>query len=131
MPKCVVTQEDFDWQKDRLPKHPWSKTVIYETHVRGCTVHPSSDVKNPGTYRGLIEKIPYFKELGVTALELLPIQEFNEGQSRRFYPQTLKPIKNYWGYDSVIFFAPKASYSSLKGLGQQKQEFHDESCNLS
>ncbi len=60
------------------PRHPWSKTVIYETHVRGFTIHPSSGVEHPGTYRGLMEKIPYFKELGVTAVELMPVQEFNE-----------------------------------------------------
>ena len=70
----------FDWHGDRPPRHPWSKTVIYETHVRGFTIHPSSGVKHPGTYRGLMEKIPYFTDLGVTAVELMPVQEFNEHQ---------------------------------------------------
>ncbi|MBF0570313.1 MAG: glycogen debranching protein GlgX [Candidatus Omnitrophica bacterium] len=122
MPKCVITQDSFDWQQDVLPRHPWSKTIIYETHVRGATIHPSSGVKNPGTYRGLIEKIPYFKELGVTAVELMPIQEFNESQVTSILG---KSLRNYWGYDPVVFFAPKASYSSLGGLGQQKQEFRE------
>jgi len=122
MPKCVVTLDDFDWQSDILPRHSWSKTVIYETHVRGATIHSSSGVKNPGTYRGLIEKIPYFKDLGVTALELLPVFEFNDSQVTSIHG---KSLKNYWGYDPVNFFAPKASYSSLKGVGQQKQEFRE------
>jgi len=80
MPKCVFTQEHFDWHEDRPPRHPWSKTVIYETHVRGFTIHPSSGVEHPGTYRGLMEKIPYLKTLGVTAVELMPVYEFNESQ---------------------------------------------------
>ena len=92
MPKCVVTQDHFDWQGDTSPRHPWSKTVIYETHVRGFTIHPSSGVKHPGTYRGLIEKIPYFKELGVTAMELLPIHEFNESQVTSILGKSLKKL---------------------------------------
>ena len=125
MPKCVVTQDHFDWHGDASPRHPWSKTVIYETHVRGCTIHPNGGVRHPGTYRGLIEKIPYFKKLGVTAVELMPVQEFNENQSRRVHAQTLQPLNNYWGYDPMVFGAPKASFSSLKGLGQQKKEFRE------
>ena len=125
MPKCVVTEEDFDWHDDRPPRHPWSKTVIYETHVRGFTVHASSGVAHPGTYRGLMEKIPYFKELGVTAVELMPVQEFNEHEVTGINPQTGQPLGNYWGYNPVAFFAPKASYSSSGGVGQQKLEFKE------
>jgi isoamylase len=125
MPKCVFTSEHFDWQDNRPLKTHWSKTVIYETHVRGFTIHPSSGVKNSGTYRGLIEKIPYLKELGVTAVELMPVQEFNEHQVMGINPQTGQPLKNYWGYNPMLFCAPKASYSSLKGLGQQKLEFKE------
>ncbi|MGB9292709.1 MAG: glycogen debranching protein GlgX [Desulfobaccales bacterium] len=125
MPKCVFTQEHFDWQEDRPPRHPWSETVIYETHVRGFTIHPSSGVAHPGTYRGLMEKIPYFQELGVTAVELMPVQEFNEHQVTGINPQTGQPLRNYWGYDPVAFFAPKASYSSSGGVGQQKLEFKE------
>ena len=99
--------------------------MIYETHVRGFTIHPSSGVEYPGTYRGLMEKIPYLKELGVTAVELMPIHEFNEYQAAGINPQTGKPLRNYWGYDPVAFFAPKASYSSAGGLGQQKLEFKE------
>ena len=125
MPKCVFTHEHFHWQDDLPPRHPWSKTVIYEIHIRGFTIHPSSGVKHPGTYRGLMEKIPYLKELGVTAVELMPVHEFNEYQVPSINPQTGKPLRNYWGYDPVAFFAPKASYSSSGGLGQQKLVFKE------
>ena len=124
-PKCIYTQEHFDWHGDHAPRLPWSKMVIYEVHVRGFTIHSSSGVKHPGTYRGLIEKIPYFKELGITAVELMPVQEFNENESTEINSQTGKPLKNYWGYDPVAFFAPKASYSSLEGVGRQKIEFKE------
>ena len=82
-PKCVVTHADFDWQGDQPLRHSWESTVIYELHVRGYTVHPSAGVSFPGTYRGLIEKIPYLKDLGVTAVELMPVQEFNENHILR------------------------------------------------
>jgi glycogen operon protein len=125
MPKCIFVNEPFDWAGDKLPRHPWSKTVIYETHVRGFTIHPESGVEHPGTYRGLVEKIPYLKTLGVTAVELMPVQEFNELSVTRRNPQTNQALKNYWGYDPVVFCAPKASYSSEEGLGQQKTEFKE------
>jgi hypothetical protein len=66
MPKCVFVNDPFDWQGDKPPRHPWSRTVIYEMHVRGLTIRPQSGVDHPGTYRGLMEKIPYLKTLGVT-----------------------------------------------------------------
>ncbi len=125
MPKCVFTLEHFHWEDDRPLRHPWSKTVIYEAHVRGFTIHPASGVGHPGTYRGLMEKIPYLTELGVTAVELMPVHEFNENQVLGVNPQTGQPLRNYWGYDPVAFFAPKASYSSAGGLGQQKLEFKE------
>jgi isoamylase len=125
MPKCVFTHEHFHWHDDLPPRHPWAKTVIYETHVRGFTVHPSAGVEHSGTYRGLMEKIPYLKELGVTAVELMPVYEFNDSEVPGINPQTGKPLRNYWGYDPVAFFAPKASYSSAGGMGQQKLEFKE------
>jgi glycogen operon protein len=125
MPKCVFTHEHFDWQDDRPLRHPWSNTLIYETHIRGFTIQPNSGVEYPGTYRGLVEKIPYLKELGVTAVELMPVYEFNEWQALGINPQTGKPLRNYWGYDPVAFFAPKASYSSAGALGHQKLEFKE------
>jgi len=125
MPKCVFTREHFRGHEDRPPKHPWSKTVIYEMHVRGFTMHPSAGVEHPGTYRGLMAKIPYLKDLGVTAVELMPVQEFNEQQVTGINPQTGQSLANYWGYDPVTFFAPKASYSSSGHVGQQKLEFRE------
>jgi isoamylase len=123
--KCVITHEDFDWQGDQPLRHPWTSTVVYELHVRGYTIHPSAGVRFPGTYRGLIEKIPYLKELGVTAVELMPVQEFDESALSRFNPQTGERLKNFWGYDPVAFFAPKASYSSVRTEGAQLLEFKE------
>jgi len=124
-PKCVLLNEYFDWRGDQPLRHPWSKTVIYEMHVRGFTIHSKSGVDHPGTYRGLIEKLPYLKRLGITAVELMPVQEFNETSVVRLNPQTHQALKNYWGYDPVVFCAPKASYSSAGDLGQQKLEFKE------
>ena len=125
MPKCVFTHEHFDWNDDQPPRHPWSRTIIYETHVRGFTIDPSAKVQHPGTYRGLTEKIPYLKDLGVTAVELMPVQEFNENIAKRIDRPPGRPLTNYWGYDPVVFFAPKASYSSAGGVGQQTLEFKE------
>ncbi len=122
MPKCVITQAHFRWRGD-LPPVPWTDTVIYETHVRGATIHPSSGVDHPGTYRGLIEKLPYFVDLGITALELMPVQEFNERTVLAHNPQTGEPLRNYWGYDPVAFVAPEGSYCSRGRDGHQMQEF--------
>jgi isoamylase len=123
--KAIVTGQSYDWYDDRPLKHAWKDTIIYETHVRGFTIHPSSGVKHPGTYRGLVEKISYLKTLGITAVELLPVQEFNENEIRRSNPCTGESLRNYWGYDSVAFFAPKESYSSRRGLGAQVLEFKE------
>jgi isoamylase len=125
MPKCVFTHEHFHWEEDRPPRHLWSETVIYETHVRGCTIHPSSGVRHPGTYHSLVEKIPYFKELGVTAVELMPVQEFNENEVQRANPLNKEQLRNYWGYNPVAFMAPKGSYCSCGSHGQQKLEFKE------
>ncbi len=125
MPKCVFIREHFAWHDDRPLRHPWSSTVIYETHVRGFTIHPSAGVEHPGSYRGLMEKISHLKELGVTAVELMPVFEFNENEVTGVNPRTGLPQGNYWGYNPVTFFAPKASYSSSGGVGQQKLEFKE------
>jgi isoamylase len=122
MPKCVVTSDEFDWEGDQPLRLPWSDMVIYETHVRGLTVHPSSEVDHPGTYRGLTEKIPYLKDLGVTAIELMPVHEFNSDELDRTNPETGERLRNYWGYNTVGFLAPKASYSAS---GRQVREFKE------
>ena len=124
-PKCIFADEPFDWGGDRPLRHCWSKTVIYETHIRGFTMRPNAGVDHPGSYRGLTEKIPYLKDLGVTAVELMPVQEFNGASVTRSNPQTGERLSNYWGYDPVTFFAPKASYSSSGDLGRQKLEFKE------
>ncbi len=125
MPKSVFTHEHFDWKDDQPPRHSWSRTIIYETHVRGFTFDPSAGVQKPGTYRGLTEKIPYLKDLGVTAVELMPVQEFNHNIASRANGRIGQPLTNYWGYDPVAFFAPKATYSSAGGVGQQTLEFKE------
>src|SRR5579862_4046078 len=124
-PKCIFTHDHFDWELDSPPRHSASDTVIYETHVRGFTIHPSSGVAHPGTFTGLIEKIPYLQDLGVTAIELMPVLEFNENESNRVNPITGETLKNYWGYNPVAFFAPKRSYSIGGTHGWQIKEFRE------
>ncbi len=125
IPKCIVIDDVFDWQGDRPLNYPLRFSTIYETHVRGLTIHPSSGAEYPGTYRGVIEMIPYFKELGITSLEFLPIQEFDENENINVDPETGKQLTNYWGYSTVAFFAPKASYASSGTLGGQVTEFKE------
>jgi len=124
-PKGIVTHGDFDWQGDQPLRHPWTSTVIYELHVRGYTIDPSAGVRFPGTYRGLIDKIPHLKDLGVTAVELMPVQEFNEHAAARTDPGTGERLKNFWGYDPLGFFAPKAAYASVRQDGAQVLEFKE------
>ncbi|MDX1521320.1 MAG: glycogen debranching protein GlgX, partial [Anaerolineae bacterium] len=127
MPKCIAYGDDgFDWQGDRPLNRPLNETIIYETHVRSLTAHPTANVEHPGTYRGVIEKIPYFKELGVTAIELLPIHAFDEWEFTRFNPRTGQRLKNYWGYNTLAFFAPHNGYSHLPtGRGEQVVAFKE------
>ncbi len=118
-PKCVVVDDYFDWQDDRHLRHSLAETVIYEMHVRGFTQSDTSGVEHPGTYLGVIEKIPYLKSLGVTAVELMPVHEFPihgfEGEA------LTKP--NYWGYDPLAFFAPHRGYAVGQEPGSQVTEF--------
>ncbi len=124
-PKCVITHADFDWRGDQPLGHPWESTVIYELHVRGYTIHPNGGFSCPGTYRALMQTIPYLKDLGITAVELMPVQEFNERHLQRQNPHTGERLTNYWGYDPLGFFAPKASYASVRGDGAQMLEFKE------
>jgi isoamylase len=124
-PKCIFTNDQFDWEMDSPPKHAASDTVVYETHVRGFTIHPTSGVVHPGTFAGLTEKIPYLQDLGVTAVELMPVLEFNENELQRPNPITGKKLKNYWGYNPVAYFAPKRSYSIGGPHGRQTLEFRE------
>ncbi len=92
----------YDWEKDELPAYSWSDSILYQLHVRGFTMDDSSGVKAPGTFAGLVEKIPYLKELGITAVELQPVYDFDENG-------VAGPV-NYWGYTGGYFFAPKSAY---------------------
>ena len=115
-----IIRNDYDWEGDRLLENSLSDLIIYEAHVRGFTMDPSSRVKHPGTYSGLRQKIPYLKELGINCVELLPIFEFDELENPRSYDG--KPLYNYWGYSTVCFFAPKAGYSAMGRFGMEADE---------
>lgn len=120
-PRCVVVDDSFDWQGDRHLRRPFSETVIYEMHVRGFTKANSSEVKHPGTYEGVIEKIPYLKSLGVTAVELMPVHEFPI-----LDPFGNKPERqNFWGYDSIAFFSPHRGYMQGDKPGDQVRQFKE------
>ncbi len=122
-PRSLVVESTFDWSGEQRSSRSMAETLIYELHVRGYTRHGSSGVTLPGTYTGLTEKIPHLKELGVTAVELMPVHEFNERENSRRHPDTGRPLLNYWGYSSVGYFAPKASYASRSRGGAQVDEF--------
>jgi glycogen operon protein len=124
-PRCVVIDDSFDWQGDLPLNYPLRFSVLYETHVRGLTIHPGSGAQYPGTFQGVVEKIPFFKELNITSLEFLPIQEFNEREIPRIDPRTGKALVNYWGYSTAAFFAPKGSYAWDKTPGGQVREFKE------
>ncbi len=116
----VVDPSTYDWSGDRHPRIPYSTSVIYELHVGGFTRHPNSGVSESkrGTYAGLIEKIPYLKELGITAVELLPVHQYD--------PQDVPPgLTNYWGYSTIGFFAPHRGYSSQRAPLSAVDEFRD------
>jgi glycogen operon protein len=120
-PKCVVVDDSFDWRGDRHLKRPLAETIIYEMHVRGFTRSPSSEVEHPGTYLGVIEKIPYLQSLGVTAVELMPVHEFPI-----LDPFGDKPLRtNYWGYDSLAFFSPHRGYQHGREPGGQVRQFKE------
>jgi glycogen operon protein len=113
--------EEFDWGDDRQLNIPMAQTVLYEMHVRGFTRHPSSLSRCPGTFLGMCEKIPHLKSLGITAVQLMPILEFDEHDQATRNPVTGETLKNYWGYAQTSFFAPKAGYAAH--AGQQVNEF--------
>ncbi|MEB7887212.1 glycogen debranching protein GlgX [Serratia fonticola] len=123
MPKCIVIDESYDWQDDRPPATPWGKTVIYEAHVRGLTLtHPEIPAVLRGSFAALGHPamIAYFKRLGITALELLPVQQHTtEPRLQRL------GLINYWGYNVLAPFAPDNRYSSLSTGTTPLREFRD------
>ena len=118
VPKAIVVDDAFDWQGVASPDLALEQLVIYEVHVKGFTAHPSSGVGFPGTYLGFIDKIPHLTGLGVNAVELLPIHEYYVDD---FLIE--KGLTNYWGYNSIGFFAPESSYSTHRAPGCQVTEF--------
>jgi isoamylase len=119
-----IAFDDFDWETDRALEIPPEDQVIYEMHVRSFTRHESSGIKenHRGTFAGIRDKIPYLKELGVNAVELMPVYEFDEFENSRPNPQTGETLYNYWGYSTVGFFAPKAGYAATGKFGMQVDE---------
>ena len=118
-PKCVVVDDYFDWDGDRHLKRDLSESVIYEMHVRGFTHDKTSRVRHPGTYLGVIEKIPYLQSLGVTAVELMPVHEFPIRDVTGQQPE--RP--NYWGYDPLACFYPHRGDAFSETPGAQVVEF--------
>ncbi|MGN0159897.1 MAG: alpha-amylase family glycosyl hydrolase [Lachnospiraceae bacterium] len=112
-----VMLEEFDWKNDRPLNRPYSETILYKLHVRGFTKHSSSGVRHKGTYEGVIEKIPYLVELGITAVELMPVFEFEEvrkwtgDDKAMLYNPLFNGRINYWGYCQGMYFAPKSAYA--------------------
>ena len=118
--KARVVRDNFDWGAVKGPKIPMQDTIIYELHVRGFTKHSSSGVAHPGTFAGLMEKIPYLRELGVNTVELMPIFEFDEMNGYREING--RKLLDYWGYNPVCFFAPNTSYTSEKEYNMEGRE---------
>jgi glycogen operon protein len=123
--RSLYLRRPFHWQEDAPPLTPLEDTVVYELHVRGFTCHPSAQVAHPGTFAGLVEKIPYLQSLGVTAVELLPVHEFDECDCPFNDPQTGRPLRNFWGYNSLGFAAVKAAYASTGPEFGQLTEFRE------
>lgn len=125
-----VYQDNFDWENDKKPDYDFSDMIIYRLHTRGFSMHKSSKVKKKGTYSGIVEKIPYFKEMGITTIELMPAYEFDETFSKTTdknadlksratvynNQQTSEERLNYFGYGQAHYFAPKSTFSVKGGL---------------
>ena len=123
MPKCIVASPEYDWKGDNPPKLPWNRTIIYETHVKGISkTRGDIEPEQRGTYRGLSSPgmISYLKDLGITAVELLPVH--HKVESRNLVD---KELNNYWGYDTIGYFAPDSRYSTIGLPGSQINEFKD------
>jgi isoamylase len=123
VPKCVVIDPRFDWGGDELLRTPWNETVIYEAHVKGLTMkHPEVENEKKGTYAGLTSPaiVRYLKDLGITALELLPIHQHVDDKGL-----VDKGLSNYWGYNTIGYFSPDSRYSGSGALGQQVVEFKE------
>jgi glycogen operon protein len=123
MRSVVIDTAGYDWEGDRPLNRPMEDTIIYEMHVRGFTQSSTSPVRHPGTFSGIIEKIPYLKDLGVTAVELLPVFDFDETAALREVNGHV--LTNYWGYSTLGFFAPQSAFCVSPECGSHLQEFRD------
>lgn len=123
--RSLYIRRSFDWKEDAPLLISPEDSIIYELHVRGFTCHPSSAVAHPGTFKGLMEKIPYLQELGVTTVELLPVHEFDENDCPFVNPKNGEKLRNFWGYNSIAFAAPKASYAATAQQHTQVNEFRE------
>ena len=125
MRSVVVDVSDYDWEDDTPINRPMGESIIYEMHVGGFTRSLSSGCEHRGTFAALAEKIPYLKELGITAVELLPIFDFDETEILRANPVDGKPLRNYWGYSTMSFFTPDGAYCVSPEEGSHLREFRD------
>ena len=116
-----IIHQDYDWEGDKPLETPMEDLVIYEMHVRGFTKDSSSRIKYPGTYAGIVEKIPYLKSLGINCVELMPVFAFDEFEY--YHEKNSYKRLNYWGYSTLCFFAPKAGYAASGPLGMEADEF--------
>lgn len=121
--RARVVVNDFDWGDHVDPVRPIEDLIIYELHVRGFTKDPSSNVAHPGTFEGIREKIPYLKDLGITAMELMPVFEFDETMGKR--EVNGRTFLDYWGYNPVSFFSPNTSYTAKKEFNREGDELKD------
>ena len=122
MRSVVIDPLDYDWEGDRPLNRPMQDSVIYEMHVGGFTRAVNSHVTSPGTFRAVIEKIPYLQSLGVTAVELLPVFQFDDTEAHEFEGNKLN---NFWGYSTMAYFAPHPGYCESAGEAQHMTEFRD------
>ena len=123
--RALIVDHHYDWGMDQPINRPLSDSIIYELHVRSFTRDASSNVRHPGTFKGLMEKIPYLQKLGITAVELLPITEFDELDNDRINPEDGSLLRNIWGYHPLSFFALKAGYAAGQEPGSEINEFKD------
>jgi isoamylase len=125
MRSVVVDTGGYDWEGDHPLNRPLADLVIYEMHVKGLTASATSGVDHLGTYDGVVQKIPYLRSLGITAVELMPVFEFDPSEFSGINPLTGDPIVNYWGYSPISFFAPHGRYAVRHGEAETIREFRD------
>jgi glycogen operon protein len=119
----IVEDKNYNWEGIKNPRIKFNDTIIYEMHVRLFTMNPNSGVENRGTFNGLIEKLDYLRNLGVTSLELMPVFEFNPDSNINKNPKTGEKLKDVWGYNPLNFFAVTGNYTTGLRLGEQVFEF--------